>query len=396
MSDPQSKAKIGSKELTAIMVMMTTTHVFLNYANEVTRQAAEAAWMEPLLAGALSLLLFLLAEGLLRRYLPGQDILEAGTAAFGQVGGVLVALVFAAYFVYVTGMIMREFEETVVTTVLPTTPIVVVGVVFVITVWYLAYNGLEAIARLSYLGLSLLIGGVLVLSLFTVNWWHPTLLFPLWGNGLRAVISGILPASSAFVNVLILVAIYPYVHNPTSLRRVGVNSMLIGTLLLCIFLLAYEMVFSIHQAQELTNPLYGLARQIRLGRFLQRFESVFIFMWVMAAVLKMSMTLWTSSFLLAKAFGWPLLRPILPAMAMISWSVSLLPSDLASVLNVSDRIRSNWSWVVIFALPLLVLSVAAWRSVHKKGDGESGRRQQGGGQKANARQSRRKGGIQGA
>jgi spore germination protein (amino acid permease) len=372
VANPQSKSKIGSRELTAILVLMTTTDIFLNYANGMTRQADEAAWMEPLLAGSLCLLVFLLAEWLLRRYLPGQDIVEAGITAFGHVGGVLVTLIFSAYFLFVTAMVMREFEETVITTVLPTTPIVVVGVLFVLTVWYVAYNGLEAIARLSYLGLFVLIAGILILSLLTANWWHPNLLFPLLGRGPTAVLRGILPASTAFFNVLILVTIYTYTYNPASLRRVGVTSILISVFLMCVFLLAYEMVFSIPQAQEATSPLYTLARQIRLGRFLQRFESIFIFMWVMAAVLKMSMTLWLSSFLLAKAFGWPLLRPILPAMAMASWAISLLPADLASVLNVSDRVRSDWGWAVIFVLPLLVLSVAAWRTRRRRKGGVQG------------------------
>jgi len=167
MSQEEAQAKVGAKELVAMLTLFTSVNVFLNYPQIVARSAMEAAWMEPIGSGILTVILFLVVEWLLSKYFPGLDIVEVAKEAFGSFAATLVAIVFGSYFVSMTASMMRQFMENVMTSVLPSTPISVIGLLFILSIGYIAYQGLEGIARAAYFLLPILIPGIPVIVLLT-------------------------------------------------------------------------------------------------------------------------------------------------------------------------------------------------------------------------------------
>jgi spore germination protein KB len=367
LSRIQEKARIGAKEFTALLVLLVSSHVFLDYPRYVSMSGLEAAWMEPIISGVVSLILFLIVDKLFRARFTGMDIVDVSRLAFGRFGAVLIALVFALFFLLITANIMRQFAENVITTVLPNTPIVLVSTMFILAIGYVAHCGLEGVARISYIALPILVLGVGALCLMTMNWWNPSLLFPFWGTGIGSVTVGSLQSSSIFINVLLLCIIYPHAHDPKSFRKVGIISTLITIAILTAFVVCYHMVFSPIETTKLTSPMYSMARLIHIGRFVQRLESVFVFMWVSAAVVKMSVTLWASAYLLGSAFAWPTYRPILPALGLLCIALSLLPSDIATVFQIDHDYFLKWSWVLVFLVPVLILFAGMMRRRNRGG-----------------------------
>jgi spore germination protein KB len=351
----ESKAKIGAKEFTALLTLIVATHLFLNYPASVSRSALEAAWMEPILSGVVALSVFLWIEYILRKHYPGMDLIEIVRNRFGGFAAGLISIVFASYFLVLTARIMRQFMETVITTVLPSTPITVVGGLLILTVGFVATTGLEGIARISYMALPVLFLGVLALSLLTLNWWDTSLIFPFWGTGITHIGYGALQSSSIFDNVLVLAIIYPHAHDPKALRMVGVKSTIYTIFLLTLFILSYHMVFSPEDTERLTSPIYSMARIIHIGRFVQRLESIFIFMWVSAGIVKLSLSLWASAYLLANGFNWGIYRPIVPALGLLCLSLSMLPHDIATTFRIDAAFKTQWEWVLVLILPLALL-----------------------------------------
>jgi spore germination protein KB len=355
----QEKASVGAKELIAMLTLFVTTDAFLSYPQFVTNSGLEAAWMEPVLSGTLTLVLFLLVDTLVRRFFPGLDILEICKERFGQLIAVLVALIVAFYLLVVTVLVMREFMENTAMAVLPQTPLLLTGAILAASVGLIAHCGLEGIVRVSYFFLPVLIIGMLALCLLTSNWWTPDFLYPFWGRGFEHVVFGGLKYSSIFANVLLLCIIYPHAHDPKALRKVGVISIVLSTILLTGFILTYTLVFAVQEADKVAFPFYQLARMIYIGRFIQRFESIFIFLWVGAAVVKMSVLLWGTVYVLGSAFRWPVLKPAIPAVCLLALSLSLLPRNLMSVQQFQDMYVSTWGWTIVWGLPVLIVGLAA-------------------------------------
>lgn len=363
----QEKASVGAKELTAMMTLFVASNAFLSYPRYVSDTGMEAAWIEPLISGALTLILFLIAETLLQRFFPGLDIVEAVKSVFGRVVAVFVALVVAAYFLLSTADVMRQFTENVITTVLPTTPILIVSTLFMFVVCFVAYTGLEGVARTSYFVRPILVIGTLGLCLLTANWWIPSDLLPFWGSGWFPVTAGGFRFASVFVNVLLLCIIFPHAHDPRSLRRVGVVSVIASSLLLCAFMLTYELVFPALSAGDAAFPMYQLARIIAMGRYVQHLESIFVFLWVAAAVVKMAITLWGAAYLLATACAWPTFRPAIAALGSLIFAGSLLPANVHQVVAFDRDYLLTWGWTIVFGLPLLVLFASSLRQMVTRG-----------------------------
>ncbi|GLV14529.1 putative spore germination protein YfkT [Alicyclobacillus hesperidum] len=371
-------AKVPGSEMTAMLIIFVSTNAFLTYPRYISLNGYEAAWMEPVFSGVLTLILFFLVEQLLRRYFKNLDIVEVSKEVFGRFGAILIALVFSLYFLCSTAAVMREFTENVVSTVLPSTPILIVGAVFMFAVGYIVYGGIEGICRTAFIFLPILLVGLVAVCLMTVNWWHPYMLLPLWGTGPEQVLRGSLQYSSIFANVLLLTIIYPHVHDTSKMRRIGFVSIVVSTLLLVGLMLTYHMVFPAAETGKTSFALYRLARMIHLGPFFQRLESIFIFLWVTAATVRMAVTLWGCSYLLGKAFGWPTYRPAVPALVLLSFSLGMWPENWIQVINFDGTYLLRWGWIVVFAIPIAVLSIGAMvRSMRGGGrlhGGQRGRR----------------------
>ncbi|WAH36575.1 GerAB/ArcD/ProY family transporter [Alicyclobacillus dauci] len=358
MRNQQAKAKVKANELTAMLMIFVTTNAFLTYPRYISRSAYEAAWMETVISGIGTLVLFLIVEKIFRRYFRNLDIVEVSKEVFGRVGAAVVAVVFAVYFLCSTAAVVREFTENVVSTVLPATPILLVGAVFMFAVGYIAYAGLEGICRTAYIFLPILLVGTLGLCVATMNWWHFTYLFPLWGTGVPRILSGSLQYSSIFANVLLLTIVYPHVHDAAKkMRQIGFVSIIGSTALLTALVLTYLMVFPAVETGQSSFAMYRLARVIHLGPFFQRVESVFIFLWVTSATVKMAVTLWGAAYLIGKAFGWPSYRPGIPALSLISFSLGMWLENWIEVINLDAKYLMRWGWLVVFALPLAIVLV---------------------------------------
>lgn len=367
MRNQQPKAQVQANEMTAMLIIFVATNAFLTYPRYVSNSAYEAAWMEPIVSGCATLILFLIVEWIMSRYFSGLDIVEICKELFGRIGASLIGIIFAVYFLLSTAAVVREFTENVISTVLPSTPILLVGAVFMAAVGYIAYAGIEGICRTAFIFLPILVLGIIFLCIATTNWWHPSLLLPIWGTGINNILIGSFKYSSIFANVLLLTVIYPHVHDTRKMRQIGFVSIVGSTVLLVMLILTYHMVFPATETGKSSFAMYRLARIINMGAFFQRLESIFIFLWVTSATVKMAVTLWGATYLLGKSFGWPSYRPAIPALSLLSLSMSMWVENWVQVINLDETYLLTWGWIIVFVLPFAI-TVLGMFIVKLKGD----------------------------
>ncbi|MFX4301388.1 GerAB/ArcD/ProY family transporter [Alicyclobacillus tolerans] len=365
----KQKTRVGTRELIAMLTIFVASNAFLMYPRYVSQTTLEAAWMEPIISGAITLIVFLIVEMLLSKYFPYMDIVQVSQETFGKPITMFFILIVVGYFILSTASVSRQFTENVITTVLPSTPILLIGAVFMAASAYIAYMGLEGICRTAYFVQPILIIGILALCLMTANWWHPMYLFPIWGSGPWVVLKSSVFYISIFNNVLLLCVIFPHAYHPRDFRVIGTVSIVVSTLLLTAFLVTFHMVFSPVEAGKASFALYQMARMIYLGRFFQRLESIFVFLWVTAAIVKMAVSLWGAGYLLGKAVGWKSFRPSIPSISLLCFAISLWHADLVRVITMDDQYLMQWGWTVVFALPVFIILSGVIRHHLRRGGG---------------------------
>ena len=349
--------RVGVAELTALLTIYTATDVFLSYPARVAAETATSAWMIPLVSGTIVLAAFLIMHACMRGF-PDHDILQLADRFLTPYVAVPLALLLVAFLFFQTALTMREFTETVVTTVLPTTPAVLVALTFLLVALYYAHKGLEGLTRVAILLAAVFAVGIAALLLLPMTWFDSRLLLPLAGRGVASTLYYGAVNSSMFLNVLMLAVTYKSVRNQEHFLRAGTVSIIVTAVLMSLVVVVYLGTFGSAPTGRTPFPLYQLARLIYVGRFIQRLEAVFVFLWVAAAVLKMGCGLWFTAYLYAAAFRMPVYRPLLYAIALSLFIISFLPPDLVTVQTLSARYVERFGWIVTVAVPVAIVAAA--------------------------------------
>lgn len=350
---------LGVREAVALTVTMTCAKVFLALPRTLVELGATAAWLIMLISMIHGPLIWLAVRGMLRLY-PGKSLVTATEAILGPFFGTIVNLLYFAFFATLWVTVQREFAEGMVLAFLPTTPLPAVILSLMATAVFIAYLGLEVTGRLAGLGAPLMLIGYVVLiiaSLMTHT--EPRALAPYWGTGPGTVIRWGL-VENLLGDILILGLIAPAFRKPKHLDSAFMWTILWCTLILVGTEIVYLYVFPYPSSRTLVLPLMQMTRGISLGPGVQRVESFFFVIWLGGTVIKMTSALYASVAIMAQILRLPTYRPLFFPLALLGYSVSLLPRNVTEVISIDMAIR-KYGAIVTVLLPLLVWLVGPLR-----------------------------------
>lgn len=344
----------GPAEAIILLAISNIARIFLPYPRLLTEIGASAAWMTPLGGLVVALAGFYLMYLVLTKN-PGQTIIEITEQFFGPVAGTLLNLVTVGFFIAVGSLFAREFSEALIIAALPRLPISVISIAYLGMGMLGAYLGLEALARTARLAYPYVFGGILLLLLALAPQWDTSNLFPVFGNGPLQVF-GLGTLSTASVTEIIFAAvIIQSMGGIERFRLVGYHSMLLAFGVLIAVFLVINLTFHWETMAENTLPFYRLARNIYLGRFFQRVESVFVIIWSVVAFIKIAVTLYGAAVALTRTLKLPDYRPLLWPIIAIMFMMSLLPPDLPTAVKLDADWLRPFALVTNYLLPLLLL-----------------------------------------
>jgi len=176
------EGNINSRGLFIILTIILITKLFLGTPRAMALEGNSAAWLLILAASLVAVPGVFVLVKLLKRF-PGQNIVEISETVWGRAGAIAVSLLVASFFMLMAAVIVREFAETMLTTVLPRTPISVISFLFIVAMLIGAYNGIEVITRTSTLLFPFILAGMFSILILTINFLDLNSLFPILGSG---------------------------------------------------------------------------------------------------------------------------------------------------------------------------------------------------------------------
>ncbi|MBO8128770.1 MAG: GerAB/ArcD/ProY family transporter [Peptococcaceae bacterium] len=356
--------KVGVREAVAVTIIFIIAKLFLSYQVHLFHFAANAAWMVPLIQTVLTIGAFLVLAWLLERH-PGKTIVEIGEELVGPVINTFFGIILAVIFVGLVGLILRQFAERALTGFIPDTPISAVVLLFMTGVVPVAYLGFEVIARTARVFIVFLVLSGLTVVVLSSPLWEGHALYPLWGNGPVGLIKGSLVASGVFMEIFLLAVIAPFLPRG-SLRRVGFWSIGLSGLFLFLGVISVLLVFSFPASAELAVPFFEVTRTISIGRFGQRLETLFLPMWVLISLIKMSVGLYLVSALMARTLRLPYYRPLILPMAVLVIAVAFIPANVSEAINWDLNVLRRYGYVIVGAIVVTLAGLTWWRE--RKGD----------------------------
>lgn len=359
-----NEGKFGVQEAVCMATISMSTKIFFTSPAFLTNYVGNAGWQMTIFSAIISIIVFSFIYILLKRF-PGKDIIQIYDISFGRLIGFIFSFVFAAAFLEAAATLLREFVDVIKVYVYrETPPDVLIWTVVVATV-ISAFLGLETLARISKLTAYIMLVSYFILLVLAIPQYNPTNLFPFFGYGIEKTLIHGMRRSSAYEEVMILTVFAGSLQGTVYIRKAGFISLIFSCLIIALGLLAFSMAYPYETTQELIAPVYVLARGIKYGTFFQRLDPIFLFLWIFASHIAISILFYCAVSCYSKIFRLSDLRPLIGPMAVLLYTLAMLPRDFASVIEGNVHIIREYGWVIFFVFPLISLIVAAIRK--KKG-----------------------------
>jgi spore germination protein (amino acid permease) len=344
---------IGHREALTLLIVVMSAKIFLSFPRNMAVLGEAAGWMIVLLSGILSLIGFYFIYFLIRKY-PGNNIIEIARIICGPILGAILGLIFFLFFLIITSLFLRQFVESFILSILPRTPISVVTLTFLILLVYGCLLGIETISRVAWFYGPYLLTGLAVILLFSMFQANIQHLAPVLGAGPLPLLKSSLNNISLFSEILLFGLIAPLIANKTKIFGVGIYSIIFAIVINVIIVMTVVLVFNYVSAAKLIFPVFQLARLIVLEEFIQRVEAVFVFLWFFSAAIQLCALFYGTVTSFAQAFRIRDYRPLSIPIAVLVFTLSLIPTSMTQAVNINDFQISKYYSIVAFGIPLLL------------------------------------------
>jgi spore germination protein (amino acid permease) len=290
------KPQISNLQLVFIAGNLTIAGALISLPQALVDQAMNNTWVVPFLMFLfISLLMFVGLSG--TNKMSNLDLFSVNRSSWVmRLFGILMLL-------FLIMVIIRDLRIIIgftITVLLPTTPVFVLTMLVVLTIAYLAWAGIEVIARFHEMYFSVFILVVLFIPFSLLNKTDLTALEPiLRPEYFLSITQSTYLGLAWFGEVVIILLIVGMVKPLQDTRRSVMWGLGIGSLLLFIVLFNQITVIGPSIVKYAMYPSYLLVQQISITEFLDRLELVLVGLYFPTIFMKLAFSLYA----LNKSFG---------------------------------------------------------------------------------------------
>jgi spore germination protein KB len=354
--------KINVRQFTILVALITVGDSMLILPAIPALEAKQDAWLSGIV-GLLFGLLIVYLIGTVGRLYPRLNLIEYNTKILGSWVGTAVSFVFLVYIFYNAAGLVRILGDFMTTQILPETPIDAIHILFLGVIVMALRLGLETIARAGEMFFPWLVLLFLALVLFLSPLVDAKQLQPILVEGIKPVLRGSLfSATNPYIELVAFLMIFPYVNKTEKLRKYFVSGALLGGIVLVVTIALSILVLGVDFSSRHMYPSYSLAKQISIGRFIERLEAIMAVIWIITLYIKTTVYVYILQLGLAQVLKLKDFRALaLPLVFIIAASATAFSPNIT---HFNQHTSTYWPYFDMtfgIGLPLLLLGVKALR-----------------------------------
>ncbi|WP_342046818.1 GerAB/ArcD/ProY family transporter [Bacillus sp. OTU530] len=367
------KPKISAIQLFAMMFIFEMgTAVVISYGVH----AKKDAWLAILLGSGAGIVLFFIYYFLFRQY-PTVPLTGYVRKIFGKYLGWIIGLLYILFFLYISARNIREFGELLISSTLRKTPLLAITILFVLTICYVLYLGVEVLGRTAevFIVILLLLGITGNFLVLVSGNWHPHNLQPFLEHGWKPIMMTafrdilIFP----FGELLVFTMLLPYLNQPKSVKKVWLSALISGSLVLSYTTSLNIAVLSIEEVERSTFPLLSTVGKVNLMEFLQRLDAIVVYTLLITVFFKAAIYLYGALMGIVDLFNLKNHQQILLPIGVILIFFSIVLSATFAEQTEEGILVHYIAIVLLIIIPLLMLLVSLIRNRFKKAKDEKGK-----------------------
>lgn len=348
---------IGTWELASIVVAMSCTQIFLNLPRIVSETAGTAGWIVMIYVSVVCLVLITIFFSLYKNFW-GKDLMDIAETFSGKAGRIVTGIIYAGFLMMFVSVVLREFSENMKIITLSLSPISYVTFFFTAGIIIAAYSGLEPIARVTAIAAPIITVGFFIIIFASTQNMDMSHIMPVFGFGISNIFINGFSRLSIYSTIILIFFLAPYIKTYKSFRKASYMGVLLASSFLISICFVYLSVFQYPVSLENFLPVYQMARLINYGRFIQRIESVFLLIWVMAALLYLSFGFYLILMILRKTFNIQYYKPLILPLSILLFTLSLIPENLVSAIRIDSDYLTTYGWIIAFGFTGIILITA--------------------------------------
>jgi spore germination protein KB len=358
------KGKIANRQAMFLLVSGILATGLLIFPSLVTAEAKQDAWIAVALSSLAGLAVIWVTVSLSSRF-PAKTIIEYSEAICGQIPGKAVGAVFIWFFLLLTALAVREFAEFIRAVFMEETQLAVFISSMLVIAAYAVYGGLEVIARVNELMLTLVLLAILLFMALATNQMDPARLTPVFAAGTGPIFKGAFVASGWYGEVLALAFLFPYLNRPALARRYGIGA--VG-ILLGVFIIAITaaiMTFGPAETGRMQFPAFMVARNISIMGIFEHTEAIFMLLWIAGMFAKITIYFYISVLGAAQWLQLIDYRPLTLPLGTIIGGLSFIAApNNPELVSFIHHVWSPYALTVELGLPVILLMITL---IRKKG-----------------------------
>ncbi|CAM4138401.1 spore germination protein [Paenibacillus alkaliterrae] len=292
---------ISSKQMAALFFAFMTGSSIINIPAPLAGAAKNGAWLSPLLANAMAMLLLACMLYLHRRY-PGMTFIDYSRKIIGNWLTLLLSIPLLILVMLDLSYIVLDIGGFFASSMMQATPPVVIHFLVLLTAALTVRGGIEVMARLFSMLIPVMLLAVMIILIFVLPYYHPESLLPLFPGGIKPVVHGAylafgFPYAETVLFAMILPLARQEKENP--LGKWMVAALLINGIALFLSILSSIMVLG-PLAGEAKYSLFQLARLIQVQNIIERVESIIGIALIVGSLMKTTIMLFIFTVIVSK------------------------------------------------------------------------------------------------
>lgn len=345
---------IGSWECIATLGCITITPLVLTLPTFASEDFGTSAFLHAIYVSIIAGIFFLLLFMMYSKF-KNKDIIDISEFALGKFFKYLTGLILIFYFFSTAVLTLGEFNENIKNILFSEAPSEIICLLFMITVFIGSVIGLRGLFRTSAIIVPIIIIGFLAIVASLFSRIDLTNFTPIFGNGIKEFFLNGTFRFGRYEGMILLLLIGP------NIKKIGSTALKSFIIITLFILISFFLIFGIIQYPSITEnffPLFEISRLVSYGNFIERIESIFILIWLVAAFIYLSIDICLVVNILKKIFNIKYYNRITPAISIIALSTSLLISSFIDILMLRRALSVFIAPIILFIYPFIILLIS--------------------------------------
>lgn len=349
--------KISFYEAIALITVVMLDKIILNTPKQIIATVGSAAWINVIYISILAILIGWFISFLFKKF-QGKDLLDVSEFLGGTTLKIIIGILSLGIILLILSSVLRIFSETLHLIYFRTSPYIYVVLFFLIGSTIANRYSIKVIAKANLIIIPIVILSIIVVLTSSIKNFIPQRIFPILGYGANETFFSGLTNLYSFSGIFYLFFLNPFISKTKEFKKISIVSIIISALclILSVTCLLLSLSFTFNNSEMFS--LYLLSRDLEFGRFLQRIDAIFIFIWIISTISYLSIGIYFCIYIFKKTVKISNTTSINYSFTLLILITQLIPSNISFFANKLSAFIKNSSLIIIYFISILILILA--------------------------------------